>query len=151
MYNCCACSLPDNSLPPTKADVDLSIESKLETLAATQKISNVVVQVVVVEVVRELETIWGQLVPSIQLQDYHNLVRKVKNMRTDGQAELNFFGNYSGKGKKERKGFSQFKFNSNRLFDISSASQRWSRIDKLFYNDQVSKVHEKRSLFPLYI
>ena len=62
-------------------------------------------------------------------------------MRTGGQAELNNFGNYSGKGKKERKGFSQFKFNSNRLFDISSASQRWSRIDKLFYNDQVSKVH----------
>ena len=27
-------------------------------------------------------------------------------MRTDGQAELNNFGNYSGKGKKERKGFS---------------------------------------------
>ena len=65
LYNCPAWPLPDNGLLPTKADVDLAIEFKLETLAFTQKMSNGVVQEVILEVVRELEAIWGPLVPSI--------------------------------------------------------------------------------------
>ena len=95
LYNRPACPLPDNGLLPTKADVDLAIEFKLETLAVTQKMSNGVVQKVILEVVRELEAIWGRLVPSIQLQDFHNIVRKVKRMRIDRQSELSFVGQYN--------------------------------------------------------
>ena len=110
LYNRPACPLPDNGLLPTKADVDLAIEFKLETLAVTQKMSNGVVQKVILEVVRELEAIWGRLVPSIQLQDFHNIVRKVKRMRIDRQSELSFVGQYNDL--KRRKG----KFRSRKIF-----------------------------------
>ena len=86
--------LPDNGLLPTRSEVDLAIEFKLETLAATQKISNSGIKTAVTEVVREVETIWGRLVPSIKLQDFPNIVRKVERMRKDRQAEAAFVGKY---------------------------------------------------------
>ena len=153
LYNRPACPLPDNGLLPTKADVDLAIEFKLETLAVTQKMSNGVVQKVILEVVRELEAIWGRLVPSIQLQDFHNIVRKVKRMRIDRQSELSFVGQYNDlkrrKGKfRSRKGQNTYKISNEKLFDLSSASQTWSRIDKVFYDDQVSERSQRREFSP---
>ena len=66
-------------------------------------------------------------------------------MRIDRQSELSFVGQYndnskrSRKGKfRSRKGQNTYKIANEKLFDLSSASQTWSRIDKVFYDDQVS-------------
>ena len=76
-------------------------------------------------------------------------------MRIDRQSELSFVGQYndnskrSRKGKfRSRKGQNTYKISNEKLFDLSSASQTWSRIDKVFYDDQVSERSQRREFFP---
>ena len=74
-------------------------------------------------------------------------------MRIDRQSELSFVGQYNDlkrrKGKfRSRKGQNTYKISNEKLFDLSSASQTWSRIDKVFYDDQVSERSQRREFSP---